>query len=173
MAPREDVGSEDASQERGRMPIRLHDLRATFVTVSLANGKTEQWVSDRTGHRSSQMLALYTRQARQWSELELGALQPMDALLPEMTEAPPPPRPQPTDEEPGAARTTDLPMPLEPDVESVRDVMVGGFTFPLPGLPGTLRPPTPAGSEVVALCSDCWTRTSDPAVNSRLLYQLS
>jgi transposase InsO family protein len=23
------------------------------------------------------------------------------------------------------------------------------------------------------LCSDCWTRTSDPAVNSRLLYQLS
>ncbi len=161
--------------ERGksRMPIRLHDLRATFVTVSLANGKTEQWVSDRTGHRSSQMLALYTRQARQWSELELGALQPMDALLPEMTEAPPPPRPQPTDEEPGAARTTDLPMPLEPDVESVRDVMVGGFTFPLPGLPGTLRPPTPAGSEVVALCSDCWTRTSDPAVNSRLLYQLS
>jgi integrase len=70
-----------------RMPIRLHDLRATFVTVSLANGKTEQWVSDRTGHRSSQMLALYTRQARQWNELELGALRPMDALLPEMAGA--------------------------------------------------------------------------------------
>ena len=69
---------------KSRMPIRLHDLRATFVTVSLANGRTEQWVSDRTGHRSSQMLALYTRQARQWSELELGALQAMDALLPEM-----------------------------------------------------------------------------------------
>jgi integrase len=71
-------------RSKSRMPIRLHDLRATFVTVSLANGKAEQWVSDRTGHRSSQMLALYTRQARQWSELELGALRPMDALLPEM-----------------------------------------------------------------------------------------
>jgi integrase len=47
-----------------RMPMRLHDLRATFVTVSLANGETEQWVTDRTGHKSSQILALYTRQAR-------------------------------------------------------------------------------------------------------------
>jgi hypothetical protein len=71
-------------RSKSRMPIRLHDLRATFVMVSLANGKTEQWVSDRTGHRSSQMLALYTRQTRQWNELELGALRPMDALLPEM-----------------------------------------------------------------------------------------
>ena len=49
-------------RSKRRMPIRLHDLRATFVTVSLANGKAEQWVSDRTGHRSSQMLALYTQQ---------------------------------------------------------------------------------------------------------------
>ncbi len=68
-----------------RLPIRLHDLRATFVTVSLANGKTEQWVTDRTGHRSSQMLATYTRQARTWSELALGTLQPLDALLPELS----------------------------------------------------------------------------------------
>jgi integrase len=74
-------------RSKSRMPIRVHDLRATFVTVSLANGRTEQWVSDRTGHRSSQMLALYTRQARQWSELELGTLQPMDVLLPEMRTA--------------------------------------------------------------------------------------
>jgi integrase len=66
------------------MPIRLHDLRGTFVTVSLANGKTEQWVSDRTGHKSSQMLALYSRQARTWAELDLGALRPLDELLPEM-----------------------------------------------------------------------------------------
>jgi len=33
-----------------RHPLRVHDLRATFVTVSLANGKTETWVADRTGH---------------------------------------------------------------------------------------------------------------------------
>ncbi|HTB77902.1 MAG TPA: hypothetical protein VK762_31870 [Polyangiaceae bacterium] len=67
--------------------MRLHDLRATFVTVSLANGETEQWVTDRTGHKSSQILALYTRQARTWSELALGLLSPLDALLPEF-EAP-------------------------------------------------------------------------------------
>ena len=67
-----------------RQPIRLHDLRATFVTVSLANGKTEHWVMDRTGHKSSQMIALYARQARTWTELNLGPLLPLDRLLPEM-----------------------------------------------------------------------------------------
>jgi integrase len=68
-----------------RQPIRLHDLRATFVTVSLANGKTEQWVSDRTGHKSSQMIATYTRQARTWSELGMGTLGALDELLPEVS----------------------------------------------------------------------------------------
>ncbi len=67
-----------------RQPLRLHDLRATFVTVSLANGKTEQWVTDRTGHKSSQMVSLYARQARTWAELNLGQLRPLDELLPEM-----------------------------------------------------------------------------------------
>jgi hypothetical protein len=32
-----------------RQPIRVHDLRALFVTVNLANGKTAEWVTDRTG----------------------------------------------------------------------------------------------------------------------------
>ena len=68
----------------GRQPIRMHDLRATFVTLSLANGKTEQWVTDRTGHKSSAMVALYSRQARTWAELKLGELAPLDELLPEM-----------------------------------------------------------------------------------------
>jgi hypothetical protein len=72
-----------ASESDARLDLVTRAARG-FVTVSLANGKTEQWVTDRTGHRSSQMLALDTRQARQWSELMLGALQPMDALLPEM-----------------------------------------------------------------------------------------
>jgi hypothetical protein len=66
------------------MPIRLHDMRAVFVTVSLANGKTEKWVTDRTGHKSSQMLETYSRQARTWEELGLGTLEPLDELLPEL-----------------------------------------------------------------------------------------
>jgi len=87
-----------------RQPLRLHDFRALFVTASLANGKTEQWVTDRTGHKSSQQVALYTRQARTWAELELGALRPLDELLPEIageTRTPPveevasPPLPSP------------------------------------------------------------------------------
>jgi integrase len=40
----------------GTQPIRLHDLRATFVTLALAAGKSETWVADRTGHRSSIMI---------------------------------------------------------------------------------------------------------------------
>ena len=76
--------SELFERTASRQPIRLHDLRATFVTVSLANGKTEQWVMDRTGHKSSQMIALYARQARTWAELNLGPLLPLDTLLPEM-----------------------------------------------------------------------------------------
>jgi integrase len=79
-SPRAELFERNAS----RQPIRLHDLRATFVTVSLANGKTETWVSDRTGHKSSQMIALYARQARQWNELALGPLGALDELLPEM-----------------------------------------------------------------------------------------
>jgi integrase len=67
-----------------RRPIRVHDLRATFVTVSLANGKTETWVADRTGHRSSVMINRYRRAARTWAELAMGPLAPLDEAIPEL-----------------------------------------------------------------------------------------
>ena len=76
--------SELTERTKARQPIRLHDLRATFVTVNLANGKSETWVTDRTGHKSSQMLAKYTRQARTWAELGLGELTPLDQAIPEL-----------------------------------------------------------------------------------------
>jgi len=34
-----------------RRQIRVHDLRATFITLALANNRTETWVQDRTGHK--------------------------------------------------------------------------------------------------------------------------
>ena len=68
------------------MPIRTHDLRSTFITVSLAIGKTEAWVTDRTGHKSSQMLYNYKRQARTYAELEVGALTPLDEAIGEFSE---------------------------------------------------------------------------------------
>lgn len=66
-----------------RMHIQAHHLRATFVTLALANGKTETWVCDRTGHRSTLMIALYRRAARTAAELRIGSLHPLDRTLPE------------------------------------------------------------------------------------------
>lgn len=67
-----------------RKRIRGHDLRATFVTVHLANGKTETWIADRTGHKSTQMITRYRRVARTHSELNLGELTPLVDAIPEL-----------------------------------------------------------------------------------------
>jgi integrase len=68
-----------------RRPIRAHDLRATFVTVALATGKTETFVKDRTGHRSASMLERYRRKARGWN---MGPLDALDEAIPELASAP-------------------------------------------------------------------------------------
>ena len=64
--------------------MRAHDLRASFVTISLALGKTEAWITDRTGHRSSQMIYAYKRSARTHAELSLGGFTPMWEAIPEL-----------------------------------------------------------------------------------------
>jgi integrase len=71
-----------------RMHIRRHDLRATFVTLNLAAGRTETWIADRTGHKSSDMINKYRRAARTAEELNLGELAPLDAAIPELAHAP-------------------------------------------------------------------------------------
>lgn len=73
-------------RSRSRSPIRVHDLRATFVTLALASGRTETWVADRTGHRSSEMINRYRRTARHAAELGLGWLAEMQATIPELAE---------------------------------------------------------------------------------------
>lgn len=67
-----------------RIRLRVHDLRATFVTLALANNKTEAWVMSRTGHRSSQMVHRYRRAVDLASELALGELAPMHEVIPEL-----------------------------------------------------------------------------------------
>jgi hypothetical protein len=67
-----------------RLRIRAHDLRATFVTLALANGKSEDWVMQRTGHSSSIMLARYRREAKTAQELGLGWLHPPHEVIPEL-----------------------------------------------------------------------------------------
>jgi integrase len=68
-------------RSKTRRPIRVHDLRATFVTLSLANNRTEAWVADRTGHQSSAMINRYRRAARHAAEPGLGELAPLDVAL--------------------------------------------------------------------------------------------
>jgi integrase len=74
---------------KNRQPIRVHDLRGTFITLALANGRSETWVADRTGHTSSQMINRYRRRARGAEELELGALIPMDQAVHELCQRKP------------------------------------------------------------------------------------
>jgi integrase len=70
-----------------RLRLRGHDLRATFVTTNLAAGETETWISDRTGHTSSKMIATYRRTARTHRELKLGKLEPLVDAIPELRDA--------------------------------------------------------------------------------------
>lgn len=71
-------------QTAERMRVRLHDLRATFITIALANGKSETFVADRTGHRLSIMINRYRRAARTAAELGLGELTRLDLAIPEL-----------------------------------------------------------------------------------------
>jgi integrase len=72
----------------GRQRIRAHDLRGSFVTLALATGRTEAWVTDRTGHRSSQMIYRYKRASRTAAELSLGWYAPLDEAIPELAPKP-------------------------------------------------------------------------------------
>ena len=47
-------------------------------------GRSEAWITDRTGHRSSQMIYRYKRAARTHAELELGTFEPLYEAIPEL-----------------------------------------------------------------------------------------
>jgi hypothetical protein len=68
-----------------------------FVTLALAADRTEAWVTDRTGHRSSDMVHRYKRTARTARELGLGWLVPLDVAVGFTKPAPETP-PEPTRE---------------------------------------------------------------------------
>jgi integrase len=86
-----------------RRPIRIHDLRATFIATALAEGRSESWVSDRTGHTTSAMIQRYRRSARTAQELGLGPLQPLDHCLPELAQRQSVPEGVPAPDAPPAA----------------------------------------------------------------------
>lgn len=57
---------------------------ATFVTIGLTSGKTETWITDRTGHESSTTVTNTSRQARAAAELGLGPVHDLDVAIPEI-----------------------------------------------------------------------------------------
>ncbi len=67
-----------------RLAFRFHDLRGTFVTLALANGRSETWVADRTGHTTSAMINRYRQAARNAAEVKLGWLGDMAKSIPEL-----------------------------------------------------------------------------------------
>jgi hypothetical protein len=52
--------------------LRARDLRATFITISLANGRTREWCQQRTGHGDS-MKQKYRRTAVTWVAQQVAA----------------------------------------------------------------------------------------------------
>ncbi|AUX35547.1 uncharacterized protein SOCE836_077410 [Sorangium cellulosum] len=67
-----------------RQQVGAHDARSTFITVAPANGQSETWVTDRTGHRSFAMIQRYRRAARTFTEPGLGELASLAEALPEL-----------------------------------------------------------------------------------------
>lgn len=67
-----------------RLRLRAHDLRATFIILALAQGRSEDWVRTRTGHRASQMIARDRLEAKTAQELELGWLLLLREVIPEL-----------------------------------------------------------------------------------------
>ncbi len=88
------------TNEGRRRRMRAHDLRATFVVFAKIEGRSEDWIMDRTGHTTSEMVQRYDRMERKargkgWrplgrldEALGLGALAPGGRALPH---APAPP----------------------------------------------------------------------------------
>lgn len=72
--------------KRGQRALRLHDARASFVTVALVNGRSEDWVRRRSKHKSS-AIERYRRQMGTYAELKLGDWVPLDQAIPEIAKA--------------------------------------------------------------------------------------
>lgn len=69
-------------------PLRFHDLRATFVTWAMREGRGDGWISDRTGHLTPEMRSRYARAARTLSDLDYVPFPNVAKAIPELAELP-------------------------------------------------------------------------------------
>jgi integrase len=66
-------------------PLRFHDGgRATFVTWAKRAGKSDGWISDRTGHLSPEMIQRYNRAARTLEDLRIEPFPELTGTIPEL-----------------------------------------------------------------------------------------
>ncbi len=73
------------SRERGeRRQVRPHDLRRLFVTLSIAQERSDAWIRARTGHTSSRMIVHYNDLAEQHKQLGRVELAALDCAIPEL-----------------------------------------------------------------------------------------
>ena len=70
---------------KGENSLRFgtHAFRHSFTTRSLANGKTDDWVRQRTGHKSNELMT-YREAASSLLELELGEVERLVNVIPEL-----------------------------------------------------------------------------------------
>jgi integrase len=65
-------------------PIRFHDLRATFVTWAMREGRGDGWISDRTGHLTPEMRTRYARAARTLLDLNYQPFPDLSEAIPDL-----------------------------------------------------------------------------------------
>jgi hypothetical protein len=66
-------------------PLRFHDLRSTFCTWARRAGKSDAWISERTGHElSGDMINRYDRGATTLEDLAYGPFPAIARALPEL-----------------------------------------------------------------------------------------
>jgi hypothetical protein len=66
-------------------PLRFHDLRASFTSWAYRAGKSDGWISDRTGHLEPKMLERYKRAARTLADLQIVPFPDLSNALPELS----------------------------------------------------------------------------------------
>lgn len=78
----------DAARSPNVEPLRFHDLRATFVTWAMREGRGDGWISDRTGHLTPEMRSRYARAARMLSDLNYAPFPNLADAIPEFATLP-------------------------------------------------------------------------------------
>jgi integrase len=70
------------------VPVRFHDMRATFCTWARRQQRSDLWIGERSGHRpTGKMRDRYTRQAVTVADVRHEPFPEVVAAIPELAEA--------------------------------------------------------------------------------------